>query len=74
MLIAWILRFFSYRIAQAGILKAIPRLHALGLTTKRPDDYFAEMAKSDSHMKRVMRDTSIFSRNVENIRCINLCI
>ena len=45
---------FSYRLAQACVLQAIPRLHAMGLKTKRPEDYFAEMAKSDAHMKKVI--------------------
>jgi len=42
-----------YRQAQAAVLIGIPRLHKLGIKTKRPDDYFAEMAKSDDHMKKV---------------------
>lgn len=42
-----------YRQAQATILDAIPKLKALGLPTKRPDDYFAEMAKSDEHMQKI---------------------
>lgn len=44
---------FSYRQAQASVLEAIPQLHKLGVKTKRPEDYFAEMAKTDAHMKRV---------------------
>ncbi|XP_064607441.1 probable rRNA-processing protein EBP2 [Liolophura sinensis] len=42
-----------YRQAQATVLDAIPKLHKLGVLTKRPEDYFAQMAKSDDHMKRV---------------------
>jgi len=42
-----------YRRAQQAVLEAIPRLHKLGIATKRPDDYFAEMSKTDDHMKRV---------------------
>lgn len=42
-----------YRQAQAAVLEGIPRLHQLGVVTKRPEDYFAEMAKSDDHMKKV---------------------
>lgn len=42
-----------YRQAQATVLSAIPKLHKLGLKTKRPEDYFAQMAKTDDHMKRV---------------------
>lgn len=42
-----------YRRAQSAVLEAIPRLRKLKIATKRPDDYFAEMAKSDDHMKKV---------------------
>jgi len=43
----------SYRQAQASVLLGIPKLHKLGIKTKRPDDFFAEMAKTDAHMKKV---------------------
>ena len=39
--------------AQAAVLEGIPRLQKLGIVTKRPEDYFAQMAKSDDHMKKV---------------------
>lgn len=42
-----------YRQAQAAVLIALPRLQKLGVTTKRPDDYYAEMAKPDSHMMKI---------------------
>ena len=42
-----------YRQAQAAILDGIPKLHKFGIRTKRPDDYFAQMLKTDDHMKRV---------------------
>lgn len=42
-----------HRQAQACVLEAYPKLKALGLPTKRPDDYFAEMAKSDEHMQKI---------------------
>lgn len=32
---------------------SLPRLKGFGILTKRAEDYFAEMAKSDTHMKRV---------------------
>lgn len=35
------------------VIEGIKRLHELGVVTKRPDDYFAEMAKSDEHMQKV---------------------
>ncbi|EDW82990.1 uncharacterized protein Dwil_GK22617 [Drosophila willistoni] len=42
-----------HRQAQSAVLEGIPRLHELGIKTRRPDDYFAEMAKSDELMQKV---------------------
>lgn len=42
-----------HRQAQAAVLEGIPKLNQLGVRTKRPDDYFAQMAKSDEHMQKV---------------------
>ncbi|CAF4926254.1 unnamed protein product, partial [Rotaria sp. Silwood1] len=42
----------SYRQAQGTVLQAIPSLKAEKFLTKRPDDYYAQMAKSDEHMKK----------------------
>lgn len=42
-----------HRQAQAAVIEGIRRLHELKMPTKRPDDYFAEMAKSDEHMQKV---------------------
>ncbi|XP_058821817.1 probable rRNA-processing protein EBP2 homolog [Topomyia yanbarensis] len=44
-----------HRQAQAAVIEGIKRLHDLGISTKRPDDYFAEMAKTDEHMQRVRK-------------------
>ena len=44
-----------YRQAQATVLEVIPRLKSMGVKTKRPDDYFAQMAKTDTHMNKVYR-------------------
>ncbi|XP_053680576.1 probable rRNA-processing protein EBP2 homolog [Anopheles nili] len=44
-----------HRQAQAATIEGIRRLHDLGVATKRPDDYFAEMAKSDEHMQRIRK-------------------
>ena len=44
-----------YRQAQASVLESLKRLHSLNVPTKRPDDYFAEMAKSDQHMLKVKK-------------------
>lgn len=66
---------FSYRQAQATVLEAIPRLKKEKMATKRPEDYYAQMAKSDEHMKKV-RSTSvhcndlIFFSRFENISSI----
>lgn len=42
-----------HRQAQSAAVEGLERLKALGILTKRPEDYFAEMAKSDSHMQKV---------------------
>ncbi|BFF92358.1 probable rRNA-processing protein EBP2 homolog [Drosophila madeirensis] len=42
-----------HRQAQSAVLEGIPMLQQLGIKTRRPDDYFAEMAKSDEHMQKV---------------------
>ncbi|EFA10478.1 probable rRNA-processing protein EBP2 homolog [Tribolium castaneum] len=42
-----------HRQAQAAVMEALPRLKAMGLKTIRPDDYFAEMAKTDEHMQKI---------------------
>lgn len=42
-----------YRQAQAAVLAVLPRLHQLKIPTKRPTDYFAEMAKTDQQMQKI---------------------
>uniref|UniRef100_A0A5F8GDT6 EBNA1 binding protein 2 n=1 Tax=Monodelphis domestica TaxID=13616 RepID=A0A5F8GDT6_MONDO len=42
-----------YRQAQAAVLAVLPRLHQHHILTKRPQDYFAEMAKSDQQMQKI---------------------
>ncbi|KAF6039877.1 EBNA1BP2 [Bugula neritina] len=42
-----------YRQAEQSVKEAIPKLHRLKIPTKRPEDYFAQMVKSDGHMKLV---------------------
>ncbi|KFM79431.1 putative rRNA-processing protein EBP2, partial [Stegodyphus mimosarum] len=39
--------------AMSAVSKALKRLEKLGIPTKRPTDFLAEMAKSDAHMKKV---------------------
>jgi len=42
-----------YRQAQAAVLEGIERLKDLKVCTKRPEDYFAQMVKTDDHMQRI---------------------
>ncbi|XP_028044724.2 probable rRNA-processing protein EBP2 homolog [Monomorium pharaonis] len=42
-----------HRQAQGAAMDGISKLKKLGVQTSRPDDYFAEMAKSDQHMQKV---------------------
>jgi len=42
-----------YRQAQAAVLEGLERLKNLNIPTKRPDDYFAQMAKTDDHMQKI---------------------
>ncbi|CAK1553452.1 unnamed protein product [Leptosia nina] len=45
-----------HRQAQAAVLDGIKRLKELNIPTRRPDDYFAEMAKTDEHMQKVRKN------------------
>lgn len=42
-----------YRQAQATVLASLERLKSMKIPTKRPDDYFAQMFKSDEHMQKI---------------------
>lgn len=42
-----------HRQAQTAAVDGIAKLKELGISTKRPDDYFAEMAKTDEHMQKI---------------------
>ncbi|XP_061739643.1 probable rRNA-processing protein EBP2 [Nerophis ophidion] len=46
---------FFYRQAQATVLAALPLLKKHNISTKRPNDYFAEMAKSDQQMQKIRK-------------------
>ncbi|XP_060933874.1 probable rRNA-processing protein EBP2 [Limanda limanda] len=46
---------FFYRQAQATVMEALPMLKQHKIYTKRPEDYFAEMAKSDVHMQKIRK-------------------
>ncbi|XP_052256609.1 probable rRNA-processing protein EBP2 [Dreissena polymorpha] len=58
------LRF--YRQAQASVLTGLAKLHKLGIKTRRPDDYFAEMSKTDDHMKRIREKLLEKQQGIEN--------
>ncbi|KAJ0065447.1 hypothetical protein NL108_010726, partial [Boleophthalmus pectinirostris] len=55
---------FFYRQAQATVLQALPLLNKHGIATKRPDDYFAEMAKSDQQMQKVDSEKLIAKQSI----------
>ncbi|XP_017784580.1 PREDICTED: probable rRNA-processing protein EBP2 homolog [Nicrophorus vespilloides] len=42
-----------HRQAQACVLDCFPKLKAMGMPCLRPDDYFAQMAKTDDHMQKI---------------------
>lgn len=44
-----------YRQAQTAVKDGIVKLKENGIPTKRPDDYFAEMAKTDDHMQKIRK-------------------
>lgn len=44
-----------HRQAQAAVIDGIVKLKEFGIPTKRPDDYFAEMAKTDDHMQKIRK-------------------
>lgn len=46
---------YFYRQAQASVLEALPKLQKLNIPTKRPDDYFAELTKTDQHMQKIRK-------------------
>lgn len=56
---------FFYRQAQATVLDALPLLSQHGIATKRPDDYFAEMAKSDQQMQKIRKKLITKQMNLE---------
>ncbi|CAD6237071.1 GSCOCG00002126001-RA-CDS [Cotesia congregata] len=42
-----------HRQAQAAVMFCMPRIKKLGIPTIRPEDYYAEMAKTDEHMHKI---------------------
>lgn len=45
-----------HRQAQTAVIEGMKKLKELKIPTKRPDDYFAEMAKTDEHMQKVRKN------------------
>ena len=54
------LSLYSFQQAQSSVLVGLGKLEELGVPHLRPDDYFAEMIKTDDHMKKVRQ--SLLSR------------
>ena len=46
--------YFYTNCLQAAALEGLARLKSMNVPTKRPEDYFAQMAKTDEHMQKVM--------------------
>jgi len=42
-----------YRQAQATVIESLSRLKNMGVPSKRPEDYFAQMMKTDDHMQKI---------------------
>uniref|UniRef100_A0A8D8PR01 Probable rRNA-processing protein EBP2 homolog n=1 Tax=Cacopsylla melanoneura TaxID=428564 RepID=A0A8D8PR01_9HEMI len=51
--------------AQAAVIEGMARLKELGIPLRRPDDYFAEMVKTDEHMQRVRKSILRKQRGIE---------
>lgn len=58
---------FFYERALESANECVRRLKDLGVPVRRPDDYYAEMVKSDEHMKRV-RSELLFEQQQLEIR------
>jgi len=60
-----------HRQAQGAVMEGINRLKKLGISISRPDDYFAEMAKSDEHMQKVrekLMKKQVMTQRSEKVR------
>jgi len=56
-----------YKQALAGCIEARVKMEALGIKYKRPEDYFAEMVKSDSHMSKVRQSLLDQQKRIEAV-------
>ncbi|KAJ8688328.1 hypothetical protein QAD02_024123 [Eretmocerus hayati] len=60
-----------HRQAQSAVVEGIARLKNLKIATKRPEDYYAEMAKTDSHMQKVKENLvkkQVLAQRSEKVR------
>ncbi|KAG5327660.1 EBP2 protein, partial [Pseudoatta argentina] len=60
-----------HRQAQGAVMEGVNRLKKLGISVSRPDDYFAEMVKSDEHMQKVRENLlkkQIMTQRSEKVR------
>ena len=57
---------FSYHQAQASVLIGLRKLEGLGIPTSRPEDYYAEMVKTDDHMRKVRESLLSKQKALEN--------
>jgi len=55
-----------YKQALASVQEAASRFEALEIPFQRPDDYFAEMVKSDQHMTKVRRQLLHEKKQIED--------
>ena len=63
---------FSYKQAQVAMRKGLNKLKQLGIPSKRPEDYFAEMLKTDDHMQRVLTFTKSLILTKESVKCLTI--
>ena len=64
-----------HRQAQSAVIEGIARLKSLNVPIKRPDDYYAEMAKTDAHMQKVKENIikkQTIAQRSEKVRQVRL--
>jgi len=54
-----------YRQAQETVMRSVEKLKKRQTPTKRPDDYFAQMTKSDQHMQKVKQKILVKKKQIE---------
>lgn len=61
----------SYQQAQSAVKIGVRKLEELGIATTRPDDYFAEMVKTDDHMRKVCMYSVYCYFTLKSAQCCN---